>query len=579
MPKRVAWRELAINVSPDEVGTIREGLKSHKILKSEPGTCSLCPGTGHKMRYRLLACTSSFCETGATTCSWRGKLLVCLSTGRSSMYEFGEHFTLAASPKRLKLTDAQKTYCKALAEERLKPMRIRHALSKKFNVSLDNLPSLTTVQNYVNNFSRTQLDNHDRTVDIRKWVHERAYTGSESMTEPFSFSWNLDDNGKPTVGNGSDEKPFLVGISTKSLMMRLAIPPDTFILHIDATYKLNRLDYPVVVVGISDRSRGFHLVALFIVSQEIQEMYERVLLALSRQFTWIAGYHLSIENAMADADQAQYNALRSVFGTNPRYQFLMGFFHVMKNVHKVLKGFHSHVYASIVEDIYDLHFANNQSEFLEMREQILQKWMAQPTLVKFGIYMRDQWLFGRFCNWQLFSTPTGYATTNNPVETFNSPRPFLNVISPSATLIRRAKEMARENLLQIWIPHESQTTSQHSTVHVLSWPARRVHVNPTKRSEVGIAVSAQMGVNYARMEVWKQPLTGWPVNLQLQWCPCKFCFAFGTCVHVIHALRVTCLVDGEGKELLVSRRKPKNGPVGFGLPGGRGNRVGPALTY
>jgi hypothetical protein len=58
-------------------------------------------------------------------------------------------------------------------------------------------------------------------------------------------------------------------------------------------------------------------------------------------------------------------------------------------------------------------------------------------------------------------------------------------------------------------------------VHVLAAAPKRITITPTRRSEEGIAVSAQMGANYARMEVEGQPMTGWPVNLTVRWCPCK----------------------------------------------------------
>lgn len=613
MPPRVPWREVAVNLTEENAGTVLESLKSYQVHKSDPVTCTLCAFDElHQMRYRLLKCVSQSCVAVAHPCPWRGKLLVCLKTGRSFIYEHGEHFTLVSSPKRLKLSSAQKTFCRELTEERLKPMRIRHALSRKFGLELEALPSLGTVQNYVNHYARTKLSNHDRVADIRNWVGERAFNGAESMTKPFTFTWAMDVSGRPVVGDGSDEKPFLVGLSSKAMILRLAVPPESFILHIDATYKLNRLDYPVVVVGISDRSRGFHVVALFIVSQEVEEIYEAALRALSRIFTWHTGRQLSVQFAMGDADKAQYNALRTVFGNHPRYTFLMCFFHVMKNVHKALKGFPSNIYANLVGAIYDMHFASNEYEFSVLRDQVLQSWLAQPALHKFGAYMRDQWLFGQFSNWQAFWTPSGYATTNNPVETFNnvlkrdytlrrrltmgmllqelsncchhsagSIRPFLYTIIPSTSLIRRAKEMARANLLQIWQGNELVLApGGQMIVCVLSWAARRVQVNPTKRSEIGIAVSAQMGSNYARMEVLNQPLAGWPVNLQAQWCPCKFCLVFGTCVHVLFALRMTSRVDTHGRELLVSRKKKKaNGEFPPDSLIGRAPLVGPALTY
>ncbi|KAG3057166.1 hypothetical protein PI125_g25445 [Phytophthora idaei] len=101
------------------------------------------------------------------------------------------------------------------------------------------------------------MENHDRVNELRAWVHDRAYNSSESMTETLTFGWQLDNTGKPVVGNGSDEKPFIVGISTKALILRPVVPPQSFILHLDATYKMNQCEYPVLVVGVSDRSRRF----------------------------------------------------------------------------------------------------------------------------------------------------------------------------------------------------------------------------------------------------------------------------------------------------------------------------------
>ncbi|GMF35097.1 unnamed protein product [Phytophthora fragariaefolia] len=61
------------------------------------------------------------------------------------------------------------------------------------------------------------------------------------MTQPFAFGWNLDCEGKPILGNGSDERPFIVGLSSKALIMRVMHPPGRFILHVDETYKLSRV--------------------------------------------------------------------------------------------------------------------------------------------------------------------------------------------------------------------------------------------------------------------------------------------------------------------------------------------------
>ncbi|ETM97742.1 hypothetical protein PPTG_20080, partial [Phytophthora nicotianae INRA-310] len=217
------------------------------------------------MRYRLLECSSEACsETSTTKCPCRGKVVTCLDTTCVCVYEYNEHLSAADDPKKKKLTKAQKDFCRELADQHLRPMRIRLALSRKFETSLMDLPPLTTVQNFVNYYSRTYLENYDRLKELKMWIHTHAYNGSEQMTQPFAFGWEYDSDGKLVVGNGSDESPFIVGLTTKALMLRMMLPPECFVLHVDGTYKTNYVDYPVVVLGVSDRSRGFHLVALFI---------------------------------------------------------------------------------------------------------------------------------------------------------------------------------------------------------------------------------------------------------------------------------------------------------------------------
>jgi hypothetical protein len=81
--------------------------------------------------------------------------------------------------------------------------------------------------------------------------------------------------------------------------------PGSFILHIDATYKLSQVGYLVVVVGVSDRSRQFHLVAVFVVSQETQEQYTELLSSLRRVYELVTGKELCVQFAMGDADLAQ----------------------------------------------------------------------------------------------------------------------------------------------------------------------------------------------------------------------------------------------------------------------------------
>jgi hypothetical protein len=579
MPRKLPWRELGSELSTDEADELLSKMKRHSTGKNNAMPCTACgAGSHHGMRYKLLKCESATCS--GVTCSWRGKVLVCMDTGDSYIYELGDHFTASSSPKRARLTGTQKDFCRELAQQRLRPLRIQLAMGRKFQLPASDIPPLDKVQNFCNYYSRTELDNHDRLDDLKEWIHSRAYTGSDGEHDMFTFAWDMDEKGKPVVGDGSDEEPFVIGLTTKALVRRLTLPPVRYVLHIDATFKLNTSEYPVIVVGISDCARSFHLVALFIVSQRLQQIYESCLAALSRVYSWITQLRLLPRFVMGDAEQGQMNAVFSVFQNNPGMEYLMCFFHIMTNVEKHMKGFPSHVACAIVRGLYDLHFARDQIAFSCLRDQLLSNWRRD-----FCTYLEGQWLRGHFSRWQCFTTPSGFATTNNPVEQFNKvlkrdytlrrrlkmgtllkelrdccmhessrQRSFRMEPEAAPTLTRRVAELLREKLL-LRNAEADRITGDNGVMHVSSYPARCIVVEGASRStEEEIAVSARMGVNYARMEVQGEPPYGWPVKLRQKLCPCNYCFKFDACVHLVYALSATDRMDGAGRRILVSRR-------------------------
>ncbi|ETL29620.1 hypothetical protein L916_17209, partial [Phytophthora nicotianae] len=145
MPKRVSWEERATNVDAAAADAVLETLKTFDIDKSQTMACTICPEAEHKMRYRLLVCSCQACGEATTLeCAWRGKIVTCLETEHASIFEYGTHNTMATALTRKKLTSTQKAYCRELADNHLRPMRIRHALSRKFGTPLDDLPTLKT---------------------------------------------------------------------------------------------------------------------------------------------------------------------------------------------------------------------------------------------------------------------------------------------------------------------------------------------------------------------------------------------------------------------------------------------------
>ncbi|RLN87387.1 hypothetical protein BBJ28_00021345 [Nothophytophthora sp. Chile5] len=222
------------------------------------------------MRYQFLACASKLCErvTPGLKCSWRGQVVECSKTDETTVLECLSHASRYPDPKRDRLTTAQKVYIQEMTALRVKPSRIRNAMVQKLGIDPDDLPPLKKVQSYANYYRKTKLLNHDWYDEIVDYINAQAFSGGENDTKPFTFTVDQDSRGLPVVGIGSDADPFVVGITTKRLLSRLARPPESFVFHLDATYKLNQVGYPVLVCGISDRCRTFHLVALFVMSQQ-----------------------------------------------------------------------------------------------------------------------------------------------------------------------------------------------------------------------------------------------------------------------------------------------------------------------
>ena len=84
------------------------------------------------------------------------------------------------------------------------------------------------------------------------------------------------------------------------------------------------------------------------------------------------------------------------------------------------------ILAFLLADCDYLHSSTNLAVFEERKFEVLSNWSAVVwkkevfvALQKFKKYFIEQWLQGSFTNWQIFNTPPGYATTQNPEESFN----------------------------------------------------------------------------------------------------------------------------------------------------------------
>ncbi|KAE9265846.1 hypothetical protein PR003_g32329, partial [Phytophthora rubi] len=421
---------------------------------------------------------------------------------------------------------------------------------------------LSSVQRFAHHHVTGRLGGSDDLDAVRKKIRDAAFTGGEEETAAFTFTSRSDRNGNASTGNGSDRDPFVVGVSSKKLLRRADRDPESFIFHMDATYKLTQVGYPVVVVGISDRARRFHLLAIFIVSQQQQQHHAEVLELLRCVFEAVTEKPLRVRYVMGDADAAQWNAVHEVLARDNDLMFLMCYFHVAKKIYEKTRGMLPDTAASVMTDLHELHFSTCEESFHQKLAEVQESWAKPPGQARFSAYFSKTWLDDRFKRWQCFHTPGGYATTNNPCETFNAaikrdvtlrrklkvgallpqimtlcasegmlPRPFEVQVTPDARLVRRVKAMARAGLLSLhsatrgsisFILCDAEEESSSDIVRVVGRPSPRIYDDLRKRTVEDLPVSAQLNKLTARMETLGMPSDGWEVDMETLTCPCQY---------------------------------------------------------
>ena len=166
----------------------------------------------------------------------------------------------------------------------------------------------------------------------------------------------------------------------------------------------------------SDLCGRFHPISFMFLSHYTEQDFDHF---FSSFIKLVDNYNLeiSVEYLMQDADRACLNSAKKNF---PLAKNLMCFFHVMYNVRK-----HKHLindsdkYNDVKNDIRELHTTLSKIKFSRLKSKILNKW-SSLGLVEFSNYFKKQWLDGEFSNWSIYHTPAGFASTNNPVESFNN---------------------------------------------------------------------------------------------------------------------------------------------------------------
>ncbi|EGZ11995.1 hypothetical protein PHYSODRAFT_380775, partial [Phytophthora sojae] len=225
------------------------------------------------------------------------------------------------------------------------------------------------------------------------------------------------------LGTGSEADPFRIGLTSLQLMERYIVvqndPDLTTLIHLDCTHGVVKQKYPVFVVGISDCAGGFLPIVYYCASQRRGVDISWCLAFLKRVVFSEIQVRFKPDFVMMDADKAQYNACAAEL---PETTVLMCWFHVTQNVHKYAdeNGLDGVSRPLLFRNLYDLHFAPDEDSYMQKRAFVIASWNGASLCVPDSNHIIKTWFLDpRFSKWQAYHTPTGYAATNNPLETYH----------------------------------------------------------------------------------------------------------------------------------------------------------------
>lgn len=238
-----------------------------------------------------------------------------------------------------------------------------------------------------------------------------------------------------------------------------------------------------------------------------------------------------------------------------------------------------------------MHYAKDLFEYYQICDTILAQWRKNVSLKSFADYFEKQWINSEYWRWQSFHTPTGYAATNNPCETFDASvkrhvmrkmfdttRLLRNVIviaedvtadklkptstsgKPPTTIVNAAKRLvhARQlalfdtdnpNIVRIVQLRASGNQSRQLNHCANNAFARLITTKTTgqlheplgrrQRRKASALHSDTMKWSLYLARRMKMPETDWTVNMDGGSCECRYFLKMGYCCHIIGARMIS----------------------------------------
>lgn len=152
---------------------------------------------------------------------------------------------------------------------------------------------------------------------------------------------------------------------------------------------------------------------------------------------------------------------------------------------------------------------------------------------EFASYFSTQWLGERFNTWQIFNTPPGFASTDNPVESFNKVLKYYFTNREQLT-VALFVQVILEQVIEFY-------SKNHRTFFFYRQPDKNCKSVASKIGDERLKLATDSIAYYTGLRSTYQ------INFSHNSCTCKYYLAYAMCAHLVAACRVF------GKTLLCAK--------------------------
>ncbi|OWZ17163.1 hypothetical protein PHMEG_0008931 [Phytophthora megakarya] len=216
----------------------------------------------------------------------------------STLVSHARGFAACEGKHRAILTAAMKKYISDMDETGLPPRHIWSGL-RRYSAAppINGVPTHKQEARCVRHL---RLNHGDRNSveSLKALVHEFPRCSGIDTEKAFIFGSTIDDEGCDDYKSfGKDENATIRNMFSS--------------FHIDATFKLSEIGYPVITCGFGDLSRNYNLAVIFIVSRLTHSERAAVLSSLLQVCEKLLFLSPNIDAGLGDAENTQCIVLQS----------------------------------------------------------------------------------------------------------------------------------------------------------------------------------------------------------------------------------------------------------------------------